>query len=67
MNKEMLTEKDKKLAQKCVECPLCKKARKEQKGFTFWLVRKIEGSACPYCKAYEKVYGRKAHETIPIE
>ena len=31
----------------------------------YWFVKKIEGSVCPQCKAYEKVYGRKAHEPIP--
>ena len=67
MDKKMISEKDKAMAQKCIECSLCKKARKEQRGFAFWFVKKIEGSLCPYCKAYEKVYGRKAHETISME
>jgi hypothetical protein len=30
-------------------------------------VKLIEGSVCPYCKAYERVHGRKAHEPIPDE
>ena len=59
-----VTEKDRKRAQKCLECPVCKRARKKQKGFAFWLVKTVEGSLCPYCKAYEKVYGRKAHEPL---
>jgi hypothetical protein len=25
-------------------------------------VKTIEGRFCPFCMAYEKVYGRKAHE-----
>jgi hypothetical protein len=57
-----ITEKDRKMAQACVECPVCKHARKKQKGFSFWFVKTIEGGACPYCKAYERVYGKKAHE-----
>ena len=57
-----VTEKDRKRAQKCLECPVCNRARKKQKGFAFWFVKTIEGGLCPYCKAYEKVYGRKAHE-----
>jgi uncharacterized protein CbrC (UPF0167 family) len=60
-----ITEKDRQRAQKCMECKLCAYARDKQKGFAFWIVKKIEGSICPYCKAYEKVYGVKAHEPIP--
>lgn len=57
-----LTERDRQMAQKCLDCPACKQARKEQKGFFFLLVKFVEGGLCPYCKAYEKVYGKKAHE-----
>ncbi len=76
----MVTEKDKRKAQRCLSCPLCRYARKwfdfahhperlqgvegRQKGLLFWLVKKIQG-LCPFCKAYEKVYGLKAHEPIP--
>ncbi len=28
------------------------------------LVKTCEG-LCPFCRAYEKVYGRKSHEPIP--
>ena len=62
-----ITEKDKKLAKQCLECPLCKRARRNQKGLIFWFVKKLEGSVCPACKAYEKVYGRKAHEPTPAQ
>ena len=63
--RQSITDKDRKRAMVCLrKCPLCKKARKEQKGFTFWLVKRIEGGACPYCKDYAKVYGHKAHERI---
>jgi hypothetical protein len=63
---QTITDKDRKMAEFCLnECPGCKKARKEQKGFMYWFVKVIEGGACPYCKAYAKVYGRKAHEPIP--
>jgi len=65
MNEDNITEKDKEMAKRCVECPLCRRARKKQKGIAFWFVKTIEGSLCPYCKAYERVYGRKAHEPIP--
>lgn len=65
MNEDNITEKDKEMAKRCVECPLCRRARKKQKGIAFWFVKTIEGSLCSYCKAYERVYGRKAHEPIP--
>ncbi|MFC1541659.1 hypothetical protein ACFL50_04320 [Candidatus Latescibacterota bacterium] len=62
-----ITEKDRARAQKCLECYACKRARKKQKGLIFWFVKHIEGGICPYCKAYERVYGRKAHVPIPTE
>ncbi|MFC1694414.1 hypothetical protein ACFL1R_13025 [Candidatus Latescibacterota bacterium] len=65
MKTETITQKDKALAQKCLECAACNYARKKQKGFVFLFVRIIEGSICPYCKAYERVYGRRAHEPVP--
>jgi hypothetical protein len=58
----MITDKDRQMAQKCVECPACKRARKNQKGIFFWFVKTIEGKYCPNCMAYERVYGKKAHE-----
>ncbi|MCX6004824.1 MAG: hypothetical protein NT082_04045 [Chloroflexi bacterium] len=61
-----ITEKDRQMAETCVKCPVCNRARKNQKGFAFWFVKMIEGGKCPYCKAYEKVYGRKAHEPLPV-
>ena len=62
---DRITDKDRENAQKCLECTVCDRARKNQKGFAYWFVRLIEGGLCPACKAYEKVYGRKAHEPIP--
>jgi len=67
MSEETITEKDRARARICMECLACSRARKKQKGFAFWFVKKIEGSICPYCRAYEKVYGRRAHEPIPVE
>ncbi len=64
-NPETITEKDRKKAQGCLECPLCRRARKKQKGIAFFFVKFLEGGICPNCRAYEKVYGRKAHEPIP--
>lgn len=65
MSNVEITEKDREMAQKCVECTLCDKARENQRGFIFWFVKFVEGGICPACKAYEKVYGRKAHEPAP--
>jgi len=57
------------MAQCCVKCPVCAHARKTQKGLAYWYVKEIEGGIgiCPFCKAYEKVYGRKAHEPVPAQ
>jgi len=60
-----ITEKDRQLARQCLQCPMCRIARGAQRGFAFWFVKAIEGGMCPACKAYERVYGRKAHEPIP--
>ena len=64
---ENITEKTRAMAQRCVECPVCTRARVRQKGLAFFFVKRIEGGICPYCKAYETVYGRKAHEPVPAE
>jgi len=64
MKKEAITEKDRILAKKCLNCFLCKRARQKQRGLAFWLVKKLESGICPACKVYEKVYNRKAHEPL---
>ena len=64
MEVEQVTDKDRQLAQKCLTCPVCKRARRKQRGLCFWFVKKLEARICPACKAYEKVYGRKAHEPV---
>jgi len=67
MNREEeITEKDRELAGKCLECPVCKSARKNQGGLAFLFVKYVERGLCPQCKAYEKVYGRKAHEPLDV-
>jgi hypothetical protein len=50
------------MAEVCAHCLLCRHARKTQRGVSFWLVKTVESGLCPFCKAYERVYGRKAHE-----
>lgn len=62
-----ITDGDRKKAQMCVNCTVCRRARKDQRGFCFWFVKRLEGSICPACQAYEKVYGRKAHEPMPAD
>lgn len=64
MKEQTITDRDRELAQKCIECPVCKNARHNQRGIAYWFVRVIEGGMCPQCRAYEKVYGRKAHEPM---
>lgn len=60
-----ITDKDRERAKLCMECKVCSRARTQQKGFAYWFVKTIEGGLCPMCQAYEKVYGRKAHEPLP--
>ena len=62
MIKTSATEKDKQMAKRCVTCPVCSHARKKQRGIAYWFVKNIENGRCPYCAAYERVYGKKAHE-----
>ena len=61
---QTITEKERQMAKGCLDCPVCKHARKKQKGLAFLFVKYVEGGLCPNCKAYEKVYGRKAHEPL---
>ena len=64
-NPETITEKDRKNAQGCLDCRLCRRAREKKKGIAYFFVKFLERGLCPNCKAYEKVYGRKAHEPVP--
>lgn len=50
------------LAKVCLKCPVCRHARRHQRGAAFWLVQKVETRVCPFCRAYERVSGRKAYE-----
>ena len=58
-----ISEKDKRMARSCLECPVCSRARKKQRGIAYWFVKHIENGICPNCAAYERVYGKKAHES----
>ena len=65
MNMQQTTGRDLALAKFSVRCLVCKLARKNQIGFLFWLVKMVERRLCPFCRAYERVYGRKSHEPLP--
>ena len=67
MNDADITDRDCALAQLCVECPVCTRARRNQAGVAFWFVKQVEGNVCPFCQAYEKVYGRKSHEPVDLK
>ncbi len=60
----MITDGDRRMAQVCVNCVVCRKARKDQRGPVFWLVKNVDEKICPFCHAYEKVYGKKPHERV---
>lgn len=57
-----VTALDRALAKVCELCPVCLHARYHQKGFVFDFVSNIEQDICPFCQAYQRVHGRKAHE-----
>lgn len=50
------------MAKVCLACRMCRHAREKQKGTAFWLVKHIERKICPYCQAYQRIFGRYAHE-----
>ena len=62
MRPERPSRSDKALAEFCLNCPVCRRARRRQRGLAFWLVKHVEARLCPFCRAYERVYGRPAHE-----
>jgi hypothetical protein len=64
MKESVISEQDRIKAQQCVNCPICTRARTKQRGLAFFFVKNIEGGFCPACQAYERVYGRKAHEPL---
>jgi hypothetical protein len=61
MQTRKATRSDEALAKVCLKCPVCREARRRQRGAAYWLVRKVEGHICPFCRAYERVFGRQAH------
>ncbi len=57
-----ITARDRERALRCMNCKPCKYAQRKQKGLVFWFVQFVESRLCPFCRAYEKVYGRKPHQ-----
>jgi transposase-like protein len=62
MSNSGITQLDRALAGVCELCPVCRHASRSQKGLAFTVVKNIETAVCPFCKAYERVHGKKAHE-----
>jgi hypothetical protein len=59
------TKLDLMLAKVCLHCPVCQQARRKEAGAAFWIVTRVEAKLCPFCRAYERVYGRKSHGPPP--
>ncbi|NLH71669.1 MAG: hypothetical protein GX456_01290 [Verrucomicrobia bacterium] len=62
MEPRKATNIDRAMAEICRVCPVCRQARKNQTGLANKLVKKVEARLCPFCRAYERVYGKKAYE-----
>ncbi|MCX6903621.1 MAG: hypothetical protein NTW03_09120 [Verrucomicrobia bacterium] len=58
---------DRVLAGVCANCPLCRRARRKQTGAAYRFVQQVEGGVCPFCRAYERVYGHKSYEPNLID
>jgi hypothetical protein len=64
MDNRPITVRDRAMARVCEGCPICRRGRKKQEGVAFQFVKKVESGICPFCRAYERVHGRKAHEAV---
>lgn len=62
MDERAITSLDRAMAKVCELCPICLHARYHQKGVVYNFVKNIETDICPFCKAYERVHGTRAHE-----
>jgi hypothetical protein len=62
MSNENITNLDRTLARVCETCPVCRSASHNQQCLANRFVRGVEEKVCPFCRAYERVHGRKAHE-----
>ena len=57
-----VTAMDRAMACICELCPVCRHAHKKQDGVAYAIVKNVETAICPFCRAYERIHGRKAHE-----
>jgi hypothetical protein len=64
MSNNEITSLDRALARVCESCPVCRTARRNQQGLANRFVKGVEVGICPFCRAYERVHGRKAHEKV---
>jgi hypothetical protein len=64
MNESTISGFDRALAKICLVCPACRRARATQAGLAFQLVQTVETKVCPFCRAFERVFGRKAHQRL---
>lgn len=64
MNSVKVSGLDQTLARVCELCPVCRAARADQQGFANRFVMNVEAGICPFCRAYERVHGRKAHDPV---
>jgi protein-arginine kinase activator protein McsA len=64
MENANVTDKDREMAQVCMNCPMWKNARKDQDGWMNACVKNFVESICPFFQVYERVYGRKAHGPV---
>jgi hypothetical protein len=54
-------------AKMCLECPICKNGRKNQRGLAYLFVKFVDRKICPACKAFEEITGQRAFEPITQE
>lgn len=62
MSRKDVTQLDRSFARMCELCPVCRHASHSQKGIAYSIAKNVEANICPFCRAYEKVHGKKAHE-----
>jgi transposase-like protein len=51
----------------CLDCPVCRAARKNQRGIAYAFVKLVDRKVCPACRAYEKETGQLAYEPLDEE
>ena len=51
-------------AKRCLECPICKRAREKQRGLAYLFTKYIDRKICPNCKAFEQMTGQLAYEPL---